>query len=144
MFPLYPRPGPAQGRAARSLYPDIQPCNLDDVNPVINLGSNGNTGEEIPVLDEEGNQVYQGKRPVYNPEYDHTQPYISRMDRPEWAAVGMLGVLSVYDDGTCEVNGYCTVGDNGIATKAIRYDRTANCYKVIQRLKNNIIRVIFR
>ena len=33
----------------KSSYPDIQPCNLDDLNPVIHPYSNGNTGEEIPV-----------------------------------------------------------------------------------------------
>lgn len=56
----------------------------------------------------------------------------------------MLGVLSVYDDGTCQINGYCTIEENGIATKMDTYDKSANCYKVIERLDDNIIKVIFR
>ena len=42
-----------------------------------------------------------------NPDYDASQPYIERRDRKEWDAVGMLGVLSVWDDGTCQVDGWC-------------------------------------
>lgn len=30
----------------------------------------------------------------------------------------MIGVLSVIDDGTCVVDGYCTASKNGIATFA--------------------------
>lgn len=92
----------------------------------------------ISVLDEEGNQVYQGTRPVINPEYDQKQKYISRFDRPEWAPIGMLGVLSVYDDGTCQVNGYCSPAEGGIATAS------EQGYRVIKRVSDNIIRVVFK
>ncbi|MDE6435849.1 MAG: hypothetical protein K2L07_16710 [Lachnospiraceae bacterium] len=88
------------------------------------------------VLDENGNPVYQGTRPVLNPDYDAKQPYISRFDRPEWAPVGMLGVLSVYDDGTCEVNGYCKCNSNGEATKS------ENGYRVIERVADHIVKII--
>ena len=44
------------------------------------------------------------------------KPYTPRAERPEWDAVGMLGVLNVRDDGTCHVNGFCKVADGGIAT----------------------------
>ena len=68
----------------------------------------------VEVLDSEGNPTgefeevegeFEGTRPKLNPEYDHTQPYISRFDRKEWAPVGMLGVLAVRHDGTAVVNG---------------------------------------
>lgn len=73
-----------------------------------------------------------------NPDYDPEMPYVQREDRPEWDAVGMLGVLSVRDDGTCEVNGFCKVTNGGIATAS------DNGYRVIKRVNDNIVKVVFR
>ena len=56
----------------------------------------------------------------------------------------MLGVLPVHDDGTCQVGGFCTVGQRGYATKADKYDRNGNCYKVIERVSDKVVKVIFR
>lgn len=55
-----------------------------------------------------------------------------------WSAVGMLGVLSVWDDDTCEVNGYCNIADGGIATKS------DSGYRIVKRVNENIVKVIFR
>ena len=73
-----------------------------------------------------------------NPDYDPTAIYIQREDRPEWDTVGMMGVLAVRDDGTCEVNGYCNVANGGIATAS------ETGYRVIKRVSNNVIKVVFR
>lgn len=73
-----------------------------------------------------------------NPDYDPTKPYIQRQDRPEWDAVGMLGVLAVRDDGTCQINGYCKVAEGGIATTS------ETGYRVIARVTDNVVKVIFR
>ena len=73
-----------------------------------------------------------------NPEYDPTRGYTQRSDRPEWDAIGMLGVLSVRDDGTCQVNGYCKVSSGGIATAS------ETGYRVIKRVNDNIVKVVFR
>lgn len=73
-----------------------------------------------------------------NPDYDPTRSYVHREYRPEWDAVGMMGVLSVKDDGTCQVNGYCKVADGGIATAS------ESGYRVIKRINENIVKVIFR
>lgn len=73
-----------------------------------------------------------------NPEYDPTREYSQRSDRPEWDAIGMLGVLSVRDDGTCQINGYCTVAKGGIATAS------ETGYRVIKRVNDNIVKVVFR
>ena len=70
--------------------------------------------------------------------YDPTLPYIPRAKRKEWSAIGMLGVLSVRDDDTCEVGGYCKCSENGIATKA------EEGYRVIKRVNNNIVKVILK
>lgn len=73
-----------------------------------------------------------------NDKYDSSLQYIQRADRPEWDAVGMLGVLSVRDDGTCQVNGYCTVADGGIATAS------ETGYRVIKRVNDHIVKIIFK
>ena len=78
-----------------------------------------------------------------NPDYDPEAEYIQRLHRKEWGAIGMLGVLSVYDDGSCVENGYCTVGDGGIAIACERGD-SVNTYRVLQRVTNNIVEVLFR
>ena len=72
------------------------------------------------------------------PEYDSTQPYTGRMQRKEWAAIGMLGVLSVRDDGSCKVNGFCKLADGGIATDS------DTGYRVVKRVTDNIVEVIFK
>ena len=77
-------------------------------------------------------------RQKLNPDYDHTQKYIPRSERPEWSAVGMMGKLVAVDDGTCEVNGYCTVGESGVATRAEGKTR----YRVMARLDENHIRIL--
>jgi hypothetical protein len=53
----------------------------------------------------------------------------------------MLGVLSVIQDGTLEVDGYCC-NEEGIATKCDR--KTENAYRVIEVLSDDVARVIFR
>ncbi len=77
-------------------------------------------------------------RQKLNPDYDNTQEYIPRSERPEWDAVGMLGKLVAIDDGTCEVDGYCTVGEGGIATKSEQETK----FYVMKRLDKNHIKVM--
>ena len=115
----------------RTIYepaPKIKETIDDDGNP---------TGEFKEVPGE-----FEGTRPKLNPEYDHTQPYISRFDRKEWAPVGMLGVLAVRHDGTAKVNGYVTVNENGIATTCDR--TTENSYRVIKSNSDSVVEIIFR
>ena len=105
----------------------------------------------VEILDSEGNPTgefeevegeFEGTRPKLNPEYDHTQPYISRFDRKEWAPVGMLGVLAVRHDGTAVVNGYVTVNADGIATACTK--NTENSYRVIKSNSDSVVEIIFR
>lgn len=105
----------------------------------------------IEILDSEGNPTgeyeevegeYEGTRPILNPDYDPTQEYVSRFDRVEWSPVGMLGVLAVLHDGTAEINGYVTVNNEGIATKCTR--DTRNSYRVIKKVSDKVVEVIFR
>ena len=98
--------------------------------------------EEVVDIDEEtGEKITEtkiGTKWKENPDYDNSKPYVQRKERPEWDAIGMLGVLSVYDDGTCKVNGYCRCGKNGIATSS------NSGYRIIARITNDVVKVVFR
>ncbi len=69
---------------------------------------------------------------------EDNESYVSRLDRKEWAAVGLVGKLIVVDDGTCEVNGYCKPANGGIATKA------ETGYRVLSRIDENHIKVLIK
>ena len=119
----------------------------DDYNryitePVPKMELDKETGEYKQVLDEDNNPIYEGTRFKLNPDYDPSKPYIKRSDRKEWAAIGMLGVLSVYQDGTCEVNGYACCNKDGIATACKRTDPGA--YRVTEKISDSIIKVILK
>lgn len=84
--------------------------------------------------------AHEGYDYILNPEYDPGKEYISREDRPEYSPVGTHGKITVVDDGTCEVNGYCWPGENGIATKETFRDT----YRVIERLDETHIRIVIK
>lgn len=94
------------------------------------------TGEEIQV-------TKTGTRNKVNPNYDPNQKYIERAARKEWAYVCMRGEIAVYDDGTCEVDGYCKVADGGIATAAevTDYSYLTPIYRVVDRVTENIVKI---
>lgn len=77
-----------------------------------------------------------------SPDYNPEEIYIPRDSRQEWSAIGMLGVLSVWDDGTCKTGGFCKCTTGGIATAVNEkgYER----YKVIQRVTENIVKVVLK
>ena len=77
---------------------------------------------------------------VPNPDYDETKEFVPREDRSEWSPIGMLGVLTVRDDGTCKVNSYARVADGGIAT----HSTDKNDYRVIKRVNDHLVKVVFR
>lgn len=93
--------------------------------------------EEEEVENEDGETVTV-KKWVVNPDYDPDMKYVSREDRQEWDAVGMFGKLVTVDDGTCEVNGYCKVDNEGRATAA------ETGYRVLSRLDANHIKVLMK
>ena len=96
---------------------------------------------EEKFIDEETKEetivVKTGTRYKQNPDYDPDRAYIQRADRQEWAPVGMMGVLSVRDDGTCQVNGYCEVTEDSTATAS------ESGYRVIKRVNDHIVKIIF-
>jgi hypothetical protein len=90
------------------------------------------TGEIIPAHTE--------TRFIINPDYDPEQQYIGRNERKEWSTIGTHGQLVLIDDGTCEINHYCTVAKNGTATKT---DAKTD-YRVIERIDDTHIRIVIK
>lgn len=72
---------------------------------------------------------------------DYILGVISSVEHPDYSDyVGLIGRLVVIDDGTCEVNGYCKVGENGVATSS---DEKSN-YRVMARVDDTHIEVLVR
>ncbi|PEO50864.1 peptidase G2 [Bacillus sp. AFS026049] len=73
------------------------------------------------VTDNEGNiliEEHELSRKKLNPLWDPSNQCGSRLEKPEWVAVGLVGKLLVRDDGTCKAGGYCRPFKEGIATAA--------------------------
>lgn len=77
---------------------------------------------------------------IINPDYDESENYVARNKRQEWAVIGTHGQLVVIDDGTCEVNHYCAISENGTATKA----DSKTDYRVIERIDDMHIRIVIK
>ncbi len=92
-------------------------------------------------LGPDGNVIFQARtehRQKMNPDYDNSQSYLPRSQRPEWDAVGLLGKLVAVDDGRCVVNGWCSVGQDGIAV----HSDSRTKYRVMERLDECHVRVL--
>ena len=91
--------------------------------------------------DDEGNLIHDAcdaVEPIVNPDYNPDEKYIPREERKEWGIVGMMGQLVVIDDGTCKVNGNCTVSDGGTATAG------DSGWRVLARIDDTHVKVLFR
>lgn len=100
------------------------------------------TVEVEETIDEYGKVVpsHVERRWKLNPDYNPETEYISREQRPEWDAIGIVGKLVVVDDGTCQVNGYCYPSVDGIAT--VSQEKTA--YRVIERLDDKHVKIFIK
>ena len=86
-----------------------------------------------------GRLIYdESHNPIVSKNYNDTLEYVPRGARKEYSKVGLLGQLVVQDDGTCEVNGYCTASVNGVATKS------DSGYRVIKRIDETHIKIILK
>ncbi len=123
----------------RFVYEDVAEVEeqLDeDGNPV--LDENGD-----PVMVETGEIIKNGRMKISD-DYDSSlqEDYVERKDRPEWDYVGMVGVLPVRNDGTCEAGGWCCCGDDGVATSA--ETRGFDTYFVIERISDSVVHVLLK
>ena len=117
----------------------------DDFNRIIME----DIAEIVKEEDEDGNEIIRetgniikNARMKLSDNYDSTLEYIPRKLRKEWDYVGMLGVLPVRDDGTCEVGKFCKCGIDGIATLAEA--RGFDTYMVIDRVSENVVNVVLK
>ena len=83
---------------------------------------------------------------ILNENYDPNKKYISRENRAEYDYIGTHGQLIVVDDGTCEVDGYCGAGLNGVGTKCEDMERVYRglAFRVTERLDDTHIRIIIK
>lgn len=94
-----------------------------------------NPGKTITVVKR---PAHTERRQVINPDYDPDQKYTPRSDRPEWDTVGMMGKLVAIDDGSCQPNEWCTVGENGAATAS----KFQTHYRVMKRLDETHVLIL--
>ena len=81
---------------------------------------------------------------LVNPEWDLSQSYVPRLERPEWISVGLLGKLYLYDNGNCTVGGYCRCcdpSDPGVGTSTIS---STEGYRVMERISSTVVRVLLK
>ena len=93
-------------------------------------------------IDEDGNIVTEEHietQPILNPKWNPNLEYIPRKDRAEWSAVGVLGKLIVYDDGTLKSGDICRCGANGKAAKSIN-----DGYTVLKRVSDDKVLIWFK
>lgn len=79
------------------------------------------------------------RQPILNPEWDSSEEYVPRKERPEWSPIGVLGKLVVFDDGTLKSGDICRPGANGIAVKSIE-----NGYPVLKRVAEDKVLIWFK
>jgi len=84
------------------------------------------------------------KKPKLNDKYNDKLKYIQRKDRDNWIPVGMLGKLLVIDNGTCQVNKFCKISNDGTAIPYDRKDGNIPHYRVIKRNNDKTIFIIFK
>lgn len=94
--------------------------------------------EQVPMTSKEGDIKYKTERmPQVAKGFDIKQIYKGRSERDEWKPVALVGQVVVVDDGTCQVNGYCLPGKDGIAT--VTSDKRG--YRVMKRKDANHVLV---
>lgn len=116
--------------------PIMEDVEVPAVTETFEMPDNSTTGyrEETSVII----PAHTERRQKLNPDYDNSLTYVPRTERPEWAAVGLLGKLVAVDDGTCVPNGWATVGEGGAATAS--GSRTK--YRVMARLDEAHVRIL--
>ena len=78
------------------------------------------------------------REPLLNPAFDSSKTYESRLQRPEWVAIGLLGKVLARDDGTSRVGQFVKSNEEGIAT------HSSEGYRVIRRTGPNQILVLVK
>ena len=94
---------------------------------------------ETHIKDENGNLIL-------SEEFDPNKKYIPRNMRSEYDYIGTHGQLIVVDDGTCEVDGYCCAGENGVGTRCDDMEKEYRklAFRVTERLDETHVRIVIK
>ena len=114
-----------QGKYLKDVYGDWLTQTIE-----VPESTDADTGEVVP--------AHTVTQYVVNPDFNPSEEYVSREFRKEWSPVGMLGQITLVDDGTCVVNGYCKPSANGVGTSA------DNGYRVLSRIDNSHVKVLVK
>ena len=101
--------------------------------------------EPVKVYDDAGVYTHTEMHKMLSEDFDPTQEYIPRSDRPEWSPIGLLGKLWVHlATGETIVTGdYVTSDSEGKAIKCLRTD--TNSFRVISiNNEHNLVRVLYK
>ena len=131
-------------RYERDEFDRIVWMDVPEMAPVLDGEGSPVIGEDgLPVMAPTGRMIENGAMKLME-DYDPSRQkdYVERKDRPEWDYVGMVGVLAVRDDGTCIPGRFCRCGGGGIVTLAT--ERGFDTYMVIERVTDNVVKVIVR
>lgn len=124
----------------------IQPADGDDIDGIISVNPSV-CGNDYQInwkgkykTDVFGEIEYDeiGK-PILSDEYDKDREYIPRSQRKEWARVGLIGQLTIIDNGSCEVGKYVSA-QHGIG--CITNKKTK--IKCLERIDRNHVRVLIK
>ena len=79
------------------------------------------------------------------------QELLKEVDVDDVGTVGLLGQVIVEDDGSCKIDGFCKPSRNGIGTASdgiVEYNLKTNtiqyCYRVIERIDENHVKIILK
>lgn len=92
------------------------------------------------ILSEEPTKTFRYK---VNPDWNQDQPYVARRERPEWACVGILGVIPLQDDGSCIEGEFCRARSCGRATLC-EEGYAGQKYLVLGRIDESTVKVLFK
>lgn len=102
--------------------------------------------KKLSEVKEDGEEVYETEIKkeyvqMLNPNWNSESEYIPREQRKEWDAVGLVGKLIIYDDGTCLPNSYAKVGEvEGTMTNS---DEPTQ-FRVMSRINDQLIKVFVK
>ena len=101
--------------------------------------------EPVELYDDDGVYTHTEMHKMLSEDFDPTQEYIPRSDRPEWSPIGLLGKLWVHSatGETIATGDYVTSDIGGKAIKCLRTD--TNSFRVISiNNEHNLVRVLYK
>ena len=100
--------------------------------------------EPVKLYDDDGVYTHTEMHKMLSEDFDPTQEYIPRSDRPEWSPIGLLGKLWVHvaTGETIAIGDYVTSDSEGKAIKCLRMD--SDSFRVMDiNSEHNLVKVLY-